>query len=221
MTPIPTPLFESRDDAGAALAEAVAALGLINPIVYALPRGGAPIGVKVADALGAPLDLILVRKLGVPGHAELAFGATVDGASPLTVLNANIVSAAGLTDEAVAKVQAAEACENDRRRALYFQGAERPDPRGRATVIVDDGLATGATARAAIRAVKRRGAARVVLAVPVGPADTIASLRSEADEIVCLETPEPFQAIGLWYRDFRQLSDADVLASLASAPLAA
>ena len=205
------PRFADRAEAGALLAERIAALGLKDPVVFALPRGGVPVAAVVADRLGAPLDLVLVRKLGAPGQPELALGAVTDGEAPEMVLNEDIVAATGAAPAFLAAVRAAALAEIARRRGIYLPGRRRPDPRGRAAVVVDDGLATGATARVALRALRRRGAAPLVLAVPIAPPETLAALAAEADAIICLhEAAIPF-GIGAFYADFHQLSDAEVV----------
>jgi predicted phosphoribosyltransferase len=216
MVPAGTPRFAGRVEAGRLLAARVAALGLLAPVVYALPRGGVPVAAEVAAALDAPLDLVLVRKIGAPGQPELALGAVVDGDPPETVLNADIVAATGATEAFVAAARQRELAEIERRRRRYLAGRRPIDPAGRAAVVVDDGIATGATARAALHALRRRGAARLVLATPVAPAETLEGLRGEADEIICLSAPEPFFGIGAFYRDFHQLTDAEVVGLLAA-----
>ncbi|WP_372623028.1 phosphoribosyltransferase [Falsiroseomonas sp.] len=192
------------------------ALRLRDPVVYALPRGGVPVAAEVAAALGAPLDLVLVRKIGAPGQPELAIGAVVDGDNPEVVLNADIVAATGATSAFIAAARRRELAEIERRRARYLAGRAPMDPTGRAAVLVDDGIATGASARVALHALRRRGAARLVLAVPVAPPETLQALRGEVDEIVCLLEAELFFGIGAFYRDFHQLSDEEVIASIAS-----
>lgn len=212
------PRFASRREAGRLLAPRVAALRLRDPAVYALPRGGVPVAAEVADALQAPLDLVLVRKIGAPGQPELALGAVVDGATPETVLNPDIVALTGATDAFIEAARRRELAEIERRRMRYLSGHPRIDPAGRDAVVVDDGIATGATARAALHALRRRGAARLVLATPVAPMETLRALRAEADEIVCLFEPAPFFGIGLFYRDFHQLTDDEVIGLLAARP---
>ncbi|MBX6376504.1 MAG: phosphoribosyltransferase [Acetobacteraceae bacterium] len=211
-------LFADRADAGRRLGERLKGLNLDRPIVYALPRGGVAVAAEVAAALGgAPLDLVLVRKLGAPGQPELALGAVVDGAEAETVLNADVVALTGADEDYIARARAQALAEIERRRRTYLAGRTRPDPRGRAAVVVDDGLATGATARAALHALRRRGPSRLVLAVPVAPPETIAALRGDADEIVCLvESAIPF-GIGGCYDDFHQLDDAEVVRLLDAA----
>jgi predicted phosphoribosyltransferase len=210
------PGFAGRQEAGRLLAARVVALGLRDPVVYALPRGGVPVAAEVADALHAPLDLVLVRKIGAPGQPELALGAVVDGDAPETVLNPHIVAATGASEAFIEAARRRELAEIERRRTRYLAGHPRVDPAGRDAVVVDDGIATGATARAALHALRRRGAARLVLATPVAPADTLEALRGEADEIVCLFVPAPFFGIGAFYRDFHQLADDEVVDLLAA-----
>jgi predicted phosphoribosyltransferase len=208
--------FAGRTEAGRLLAARIVALRLRNPVVYALPRGGVPVAAEVADALHAPLDLVLVRKIGAPGQPELALGAVVDGDAPETVLNPEIMEVTGATDAFIEAARQRELGEIERRRLRYLAGHPRIDPAGREAVVVDDGIATGATARAALHALRRRGAARLVLATPVAPAETLKALRGEADEIVCLFQPAPFFGIGAFYRDFHQLADDEVIGLLAA-----
>jgi predicted phosphoribosyltransferase len=216
MLPPDTPRFASRAEAGRLLAARVVALRLQDPVVYALPRGGVPVAAEVAAALGAPLDLVLVRKIGAPAQPELAVGAVVDGDAPEAVLNADIIAATGASEAFIAAARRRELAEIERRRARYLAGRQPVDPTGRAAVVVDDGIATGATARVALHAMRRRGAAKLVLAVPVAPAETLVALRGEVDEIVCLFVPAPFFGIGAFYRDFHQLTDAEVIGLLAA-----
>ncbi|GGG45361.1 phosphoribosyltransferase [Caldovatus sediminis] len=211
-------LFADRADAGRRLGERLRGLNLDRPVVYALPRGGVAVAAEVAAALGhAPLDLVLVRKLGAPGQPELALGAVVNGAEAETVLNADVVALTGADEAYIARARAQALAEIERRRRAYLAGRSRPDPRGRAAVVVDDGLATGATARAALHALRRRGPSRLVLAVPVAPPETVAALRGEADEIVCLEENAIPFGIGGCYDDFHQLDDAEVVRLLDAA----
>jgi predicted phosphoribosyltransferase len=173
------------------------------------------VAAEVAAALGAPLDLVLVRKVGVPYQPELAMGAVVDGGTPVVVRNADVIRAAGITEEEFAAVCENELAEIERRRKIYL-GTRKPiDVAGRVVILVDDGIATGATTRAALRAVRSREPAELVLAVPVAPTDTIESLRDEADAIICLETHVDFGAIGFFYRDFSQCTDREVIDILA------
>ncbi len=180
----------------------------LRPLVLALPRGGAQIGYEVSRALGAPLDVLVVRKLGVPGHAELAMGAIASGGT--RVLNDEILELLHIPQRIVELVATMEGREVERRERLYRGDRPALELRGRAVLLVDDGLATGATMRAAIRAARRQGASRVVVAVPVAARDACAEIRAEADDLVCSATPEPFVAVGLWYEDFSPSTDEDV-----------
>jgi predicted phosphoribosyltransferase len=208
-----TALFRDRREAGERLVPPLRALGLRDPLVYGLLRGGAAVAAPVAAALGVPMQPFLVRKLGVPWQPELAFGALAEGdAEP--VLNPDIVEACGLTAETIDRVRAEQARELARRRAIYLRGRARPDPRGRATILLDDGLATGASARAALRALRRQGATPLVLAVPVAPQESIDALAPEADRIICAEVTDIPRGVGGCYDDFHQLDDNEVLALL-------
>ncbi len=204
--------FRDRDDAGRRLAARVAELDLDDPIVLALPRGGVPVGAIVARVLDAPLDVILVRKLGVPAQPELAMGAL--GEEGVRILDRALIAWARIRDDQVATVERHERDELERRARAYRGDRGVLPIAGRTVVIVDDGLATGATARAAIAVARTRGAARVVVAVPVAPPETVAALRVDADEVVSVETPAALAAIGQWYDDFSQTSDAEVVAHL-------
>ncbi|MFI9592631.1 phosphoribosyltransferase family protein [Nonomuraea sp. NPDC052265] len=203
-------MFVDRHDAGVRLAQRLT--GLVteeNVVVLGLPRGGVPVAFEVAQALGAPLDVIVVRKLGVPLQPELGFGALGEGG--IRVINPEVVRMANVTPEDIASVEESEGAEVVRR-ARRFRGDHAPiDLDGRTVVIVDDGIATGGTARAACQVARARGAARVILAVPVGTPDTVAALRPDADEVICLETPAALWAIGVWYSDFRQTPDGQVV----------
>ena len=210
--------FRDRTEAGRRLAAALAGHKAERPVVLALPRGGVPVAAEVAAALDGPLDLILVRKIGVPFQPELAMGAVADGARPLVVRNEDVIRAAGISESAFAAVEARELEEIRRRRSQYLGDRVHPALKGRVVIVIDDGIATGATTRAALRAVRAQEPARLVLAVPVAPPDTVAELSGEADEIVCLEEPEPFFAIGVHYADFGQISDAEVTATLERFP---
>jgi len=209
--------FIDRVDAGRQLAQRVAALKLDHPIVYALPRGGVPVAAEIAAVLNAPLDLVLVRKIGAPMQPELAVGAVVDGETPELVINDDIARHTGATQEYIDNVCARELAEIERRRARYLADRPRPDPTGRTVIVVDDGIATGATAIAALRALKKRGAARRIVAVPVSPPDTVERLEREADDVICLMQPLEFWGISGFYLDFHQLEDEEVTRALEAA----
>jgi predicted phosphoribosyltransferase len=211
--------FIDRDDAGRQLAKALAGYKDRKPIILALPRGGVPVAAKVAEELHAPLDLLLVRKIGVPFQPELAMGAVVDGASPLTVRNEEVISLAGISEREFSAVRDQQLSEIERRRKMYVGDRPHPELAAHTVIVVDDGIATGATTRAALQAVRLRKPSTLVLAVPVAPTDTLKKLAGEADEIVCLEDYEEFGAIGFFYSDFRQVSDDEVIELLASHPV--
>ncbi|MGW0734933.1 phosphoribosyltransferase family protein [Streptomyces sp. NPDC002851] len=208
-------LFTDRVDAGQRLAEAVRHLQEEKPVVLGLPRGGVPVAFEVARALEAPLDVIVVRKLGVPYQPELGFGAIGEGG--VRVLSEDIVRHAGLEPMQIAAVEHEEERELLRRARRYRDGRSRIPIGGRTVIIVDDGIATGATASAACQVARAQGAARVVLAVPTAPPDTVHRLREAADEVVALSTPHLFSSVGEWYRDFTQTSDEEVIGLLAQA----
>jgi putative phosphoribosyl transferase len=202
-------LFENRTDAGRKLAEALGAYaGRSDLIVLALPRGGVPVAYEVARALKAPLDLLIVRKLGTPGNPELAMGAIASGGA--SVLNRDVVSIYRISDEVIENAAAKERQELERRERLYRGDRPYPDIENRCIIVVDDGIATGATMRAGLAALRQRNPACVVVAVPLAPVDTVERLRAEVDEVVCLMTPEPFFAVGQGYRDFSQTTDDEV-----------
>jgi putative phosphoribosyl transferase len=208
------PRFQNRADAGRQLAHRLLHLKGEDAVVFALPRGGVPVGHEVAQALGVPLDLVLVRKIGAPDQPELALGAVVDGNLPETVLNQDLVDALGVTDDYIKAVERRELAEIARRRRAYL-GKRKPVPAaGRTAIVVDDGIATGATVRAALRAIRRQKPKRLVLAVPVAPSEVVARIKAEVDDIVCLMTPDAFYAISIYYADFTQLTDDDVTAIL-------
>jgi putative phosphoribosyl transferase len=206
--------FANRSEAGRMLARALARKQLADPVVLALPRGGVPVAAEIARHLKVPLDVVLVRKIGVPYQRELAAAAVVDGGDAEIVTNDDVMALADLSRADVEHLARRELLEIERRRQLYLQGRERVPLDGRTLILVDDGIATGASVRAALVALRRRHPRALVLAVPVAPADTIAALRPEVDDMVCLSMPEPFVAIGLYYRDFHQLSDEDVVRTL-------
>jgi putative phosphoribosyl transferase len=208
--------FTDRREAGAALVDPVRRLDLVDPIVLALPRGGVPVGFELAEALHAPLDVLLVRKIGAPGHEEFGIGALVDGASPQLVIDEAAARAVGASRDYIERQVKRELAEIERRRAAYCPAPPIPI-RGKTVVVVDDGIATGGTVRAALQALANVGARRIVLAVPLAPRDVLAGLGTLCDDIVCLSTPEPFFAVGAHYRDFSQTEDDEVVRLLASA----
>jgi predicted phosphoribosyltransferase len=207
-------LFDDRRDAGRQLAAALRPWQRSNPVVLGLPRGGVPVAFEVATMLDAPLAVFVVRKLGVPGHGELAMGALASGG--VRVLNDDIVRELRIPQEAIDAVVAMESAELARRETL-FEATSLPALLGRIVILVDDGLATGATMRAAVEAVRHHHPARVIVAVPVGAPDTCRTLRGIADDVVCLHTPVYFSAVGMWYRSFDQTTDDEVRALLAAA----
>jgi putative phosphoribosyl transferase len=201
--------FKNRTDAGRVLAQKLqpyANQGEI--IVLALPRGGVPVAYEVARALGAPLDVFLVRKLGLPGHEELAMGAIATGG--VRILNDSVVRAFGIQPETINTVATREQHRLEQRQRSYRGDRPPPQISGRMVIVVDDGLATGSSMRAAIMAIKRQNPARLVVAVPVGAPETCREIEAEADEVVCAQTPDPFLAVGLWYQDFGQTTDEEV-----------
>ncbi len=203
--------FKNRADAGRQLAKELEEYRNQQAVILALPRGGVPVAAEIASALDAPLDLILVRKLGVPFEPELAMGAIVDGATPIVVRNDDVIRMAGINDADFKAVCDKELAEIERRRQLYLGTRKRIDVTGRTAIVVDDGIATGATTRAALQATRMRNPKKLVLAVPVAPTETVAALRRDADVVICLEDHEFFGAIGFYYRDFSQISDDEVI----------
>lgn len=202
--------FQNRSEAGARLAQALQTFaGRADVLILALPRGGVPVGFEVAKALGAPLEVMPVRKLGLPGHEEFAMGALAGGG--VVVLQPDVLSQFGVSQERLDEVIRRESAELSRRESLYRGPRPPPLLQGKVAILVDDGLATGYTMRAAVAAVRRHLPARLVVAVPVGAKDSCDALRREADEVICLEIPEPFYAVGLWYKDFGQTSDQEVI----------
>jgi predicted phosphoribosyltransferase len=212
-------IFQDRSAAGRRLATALAEYKGRNAVVLALPRGGVPVAAEVAAALNAPLDLILVRKIGVPAQPELAMGAVVDGTAPIVVRNEDVIELSGTTAEEFKAECESELAEIERRRQLYIGERARAEIADQVVIVIDDGIATGATVRAALQAIRNRKPKELVLAVPVAPGDTVANLRPEVDALICLETPEIFGAIGYFYRDFRQVSDQEVVAILKRFPV--
>lgn len=207
--------FADRTDAGLRLASALAKYHGRHPVVLALPRGGVPVAAAIAEALSAPLDLVLVRKVGLPWQPELAIGAVVDGPEPIIVRNEALISLAGIGEDEFQRICRSELAEIERRRARYLGARARAALAGRTVIVVDDGIATGATMKAALRAIRQRQPGSLVLAVPVAPAETVAELRREVDDLICLDMPEPFLAIGNFYGDFRQVGDEEVVSQLA------
>jgi putative phosphoribosyl transferase len=213
-------VFEDRAEAGRWLATRLQAYRhRPDVIVLALPRGGVPVALEVARGLEAPMDVFLVRKLGLPGHEELAMGAIASGG--VRVVNDDVTRALQVPDSVIEQVAAREQLELERRERAYRGDRPFPDLTGRTVILVDDGLATGSTMRAAAAAVRRRSPARIVVAVPVAASDSRAQLAREVDEVVCADTPEPFYAVGRWYRDFSETSDDEVRALLEAAPVQA
>jgi len=205
-------VFRDREDAGRQLAQRLGRYRLERPIVLALPRGGVPLAYQVAEALAAPLDVLPVRKLGCPGRSEIGIGAIALDGEPIWDWQA--MRTLRVSEVDLAQIEAGERLELERQRRLFRGDRPMPDLRGRTVIIVDDGLATGATARAAIQAVRSLGAKRLVLAVPVGAPDAVAALWQQVDDLVCLVCPAPFIAVGLWYRDFGPVPDATVITLL-------
>lgn len=203
------PQYKDRTDAGKQLAERLAPYkDKADVIVLGLPRGGVPVAYEVASALHAPLDVYLVRKLGAPGQEELAMGAIATGG--VMLLNHDVIRELDISDEIIRAISMREWQEMARREGLYRGDRPLPEVAGKTVILVDDGLATGFTMRAAIAALKKQGPARIVVAVPVAAAQTAAELSSEVDELVCLFTPDQFYAVGLWYGDFRPVTDEEV-----------
>ncbi len=204
-----TPYFLDRYDAGQRLAAALSNYAdQPNLLILALPRGGVPVAYEVARALHAPLDVFLVRKLGFPGHEELAMGAIATGG--VRILDQQLIQMYGVPAELIERVTAAERREMERRERLYRDGRPPPDVRGRTVILIDDGLATGSTMRAAVEALREEGARKIMVAVPVAPLETCEALREEVDDILCAVTPEPFLAVGIWYADFGETTDDEV-----------
>lgn len=207
-------LFANRTEAGQELAQELAKYAGKPVCIYALPRGGVQVAAEIAKALGAPLDVLLVRKIGAPLQPELAVGAVVDGGTPIVVRNDDVLRLTRTSDSQFDKICRRELTEIERRRKLYLRDRPALNPAGKIAIVVDDGIATGATMRAALRAMRMRRPQKLILAVPVGARDSLEALSSEVDEIVCLSTPEDFGALGYYYSDFSQLSDRDVIEML-------
>ena len=211
------PLFKDRQSAGKELARRVQRLGLTDPVVLAMPRGGVPIAVEIARVLAAPIDLVFVRKIGVPLQPELAAAAVVDGSDAEIVVNEDVMAHAGLTHSQIRELARAELMEINRRRRVYLEGRARLPYDGCELIVADDGIATGASIRAALAALRRNNPKRLVLAIPVAPLEIVDGLRTDVDDIICLATPEPFMAIGAHYEDFHQVPDIEVMRCLDAA----
>jgi putative phosphoribosyl transferase len=203
--------FKDRSDAGRKLAKALAGYKNRQPVVLALPRGGVPVAAEVCAALKAPLDLILVRKIGVPFQPELAMGAVVDGSTPIIVRNEDVIQVANIDETTFIEICDAELSKIERRRQQYWGTRDRVEVAGHTAIVIDDGIATGATMRAALHAIRARKPQKLVLAVLVAPTSTLVELQREADEIISLEEYEVFGAIGIYYANFRQVSDQEVI----------
>lgn len=206
--------FRDRSDAGRRLAERLSTVDTDNTVVIALPRGGVPVGAVVAEELGLPLDVILVRKVGAPLQPELAVGAVTDGDEMRLTINRDIQRELGLSDEEIEQLARRQLPEIERRRETYYSGRSPTPLSGKTVIVVDDGVATGATVNSALRLIRAQKPARLILALPVAPADTIAKLEEHADEVICLQTPSPFYAVGAHYADFSQVSDEEVISLL-------
>ncbi len=206
--------FQNREQAGRMLAKKLARFAGPNTVVYALPRGGVPVAAPIAAALGAPLSLLFVQKIGAPAHSELAIGAIVDGEDPTLIRQDDVINALNVSELYIAAESEAALPEIERRKALYRGLYPRTPPNKKTAIIVDDGLATGASMEAAIKAAKRSGAKRVIAAIPVGPRETVSRLGKLVDEIICMNTPSSFWSVSKSYDDFPQLEDADVMAVL-------
>jgi len=209
--------FTDRRQAGRELALAVADMDLADPVILALPRGGVPVAFEIALRLNAPLDLLMVRKIGAPGNREFGIGAVVDGSAKQVVIDHDMAGAVGASEAYIDREIALELAEIERRRRAYGMAAPVP-VKNRTVVVVDDGIATGNTIRAALLGLEKAGAARIVLAIPVAPQDVLSELATLCDDLVCLATPEPFRAVGTHYLDFGQTSDDEVKTLLQQAP---
>lgn len=210
-------IFQDRADAGKKLAQKLSGYGGSRELILlALPRGGVPVAYEVAQGLDAPLDIFLVRKLGVPGHEELAMGAIASGG--IRVLNEDVVGALDIPERVIEAVAEREQRELERREKLYRGDRPRLDPAGKTVILIDDGLATGSSMRAAVAGLRALGAAKITVAVPIAPPETCEMFEHEVDQIVCAATPEPFFGVGLWYENFDQTTDTEVQELLSRAP---
>jgi putative phosphoribosyl transferase len=207
----PHPEFRDRHEAGRRLAKALAPYAAYDPVILGLPRGGVPVAYEVAAALGAELDVVFVRKIGAPGHEELGIGAVVDGANPQLVLNEDVVRQLGPSPNYIRSEMRRQLETIEKRRQLYRGEMEPVELEDRTVILVDDGIATGGTVRAALKGLRKNNPARLILAVPVAPADTLAQLAKECDDLVCLVSPSPFYAVGAHYLDFTQTGDEEVI----------
>lgn len=208
-------MFRDRTDAGKRLLARLPALDPVETLVVALPRGGVPVAEVIADGLGAPLDIVFVRKVGHPRQKELALAAVTDGRQPELTVNKDVARAAGLDVDEIWDLAKPELNEIARRREIYLEGREALPMTGKTVVVVDDGIATGATMRASLKLIRQRNPARLLLAVPVAPEETLSELASEVDDVICLEVPRPFHAVGAYYQAFPQVSDAEVTEAIA------
>lgn len=208
--------FANRREAGRRLADAIEALSLADPVILALPRGGVPVGYEIAKRLRAPLDILMVRKIGAPGHEEYGIGALVDGASPQIVIDEESARLVGADQAYIEREVARQLAEIERRRAIYRTGPP-VSLAGRTVVVVDDGIATGGTVRAALQGLGKAETGKIILAVPLAPRSSLGILEPLCGEIVCLSTPDPFYAVGAHYADFDQTEDAEVISLLAAA----
>jgi len=203
-------MFKDRREAGQRLLNRLGPLDPENTVILALPRGGLPVADVIAESLGVPLDIVLVRKVGVPGQPEFAVAAVTDGKNPKITVNEDVARMTGLNHSDITRLAERELPEIQRRREIYLKGRPSVPLAGKTVVVVDDGIATGATMRAALRLVRDENPARLIAAIPVGPVETIADFETECDEVICLERPADFRAVGLHYRDFGQVSDETV-----------
>jgi len=206
--------FRDRAEAGRLLLDRLQDIDTKNAVVIALPRGGLPVGAVVAEGLGVPLDVILVRKVGAPMQPELAVAAVTDGEDMQLTVNEDIKAELGLSDEEIEELARRQLPEIERRREAYYEGRKPTPLAGRTVIVVDDGVATGATVNSALRLIRKQKPARLILALPVAPADAVAKLQQHADEVICLSTPVPFYAVGAHYADFGQVEDEEVIRTL-------